>query len=258
MQVMAVANQKGGVGKTTSVVCLAAALAEQGERVLCVDLDPQAALTASTLGESLNSRATVYDALWTPSKLKQAIASSEEGFDVAISAPDLAGAEVELAGADAPHARLATALKPLAKSYAWVLIDCPPSLGLLTVNALTAARWVLVPVAAEFLALRGLAHLMDTIGRVQGSLNPSLELLGLFPTLYDGRTLHAHEVRDALEERFADALLPFVIRRTVRFREAPIVQQSILAYAPRSDGAKAYRELSKEVIRRVQARNDER
>ena len=247
--IVAIANQKGGVGKTTTTICLAAALAKRGKQVLCVDVDPQAGLTIAMDIAEEELGCTIYDALNQPKKIAQAITSTNEGFDIAISSPDLAGKEVELATATKPHFRLATALKRV--DYEFILIDCPPSLGLLAVNCLTAANFVLVPIACEYLALRGLALLIDTIGRIKADLNPGLRLLGILPTLYESRTLHAKEVLSALRERFGELVFKEPIKRTVRFREAPIVGQSILAYSPKSQGSSAYKELAKEVIKRV-------
>lgn len=233
--IIAIANQKGGVAKTTTTICLAAALAKQGKHVLCVDVDPQAGLTIAMNIREEELGCTIYDALDQPKKIAQAITSTDEGFDVAISSADLAGKEVELATATKRHFRLAAALKKL--DYEFILIDCPPSLGLLAVNCLTAANFVLVPVACEYLALRGLALLIDTIGRIQADLNPGLRLVGILPALYESRTLHAKEVLSARRERFGDIVFKVAVKRTVRFRGAPIAGQSIIAYSPKSQGA---------------------
>lgn len=196
--------------------------------------------------------ATVYEAFWKPLELKKAVLPTSEGFHVAVSSLDLVGAEIEFAADQEACFRLRHALDSLS-SYDWVLIDCPPSLGILTVNALVAARWVLIPVATEYFALRGLARLIETIEKVREIFNPKLELLGILATLYDKRTLHAQEVLEILKEQFGEKFLPVVIKRTIRFAEAPIVRRSILSYAPTSEGARAYRELAKEVIQRAEA-----
>lgn len=249
MPVLAVANQKGGVGKTTVVVSLSAALSKMGRKVLAVDLDPQMALTAWLFGEDKRAQATVYEALFAPERFREAILESGEGFHVAVSSLDLAGAEVELLSLLDRHERLKRALARAPK-YDWVLLDCPPSLGLLTLNALVAADFVLVPVSCEFLALRGLALLFATIQRVQDGLNPRLRVLGVLPNLYEARTLHAQEVLGALEGRFGELLLP-VVRKSVRFREAPVAGKSILAYDP--EAAEVFRRIAEEVVRRGEA-----
>lgn len=252
MPVLAVANQKGGVGKTTTVVSLSAALAKMGKKVLAVDLDPQMGLTAWLFGEDHRAKTTVYEALFFPRKMREAILPSPEGFSVVPSSLDLAGAEVELLSLSDRHWRLAEALSQVF-GYDWILLDCPPSLGLLTLNALVAADFVLIPVSCEFLALRGLALLFSTIRRVQGELNPNLRVLGILPNLFEARTLHAKEVLSALRGRFGEELLP-VVRKSVRFREAPVAGKSILAYDPGGEGTQAFLEVAKEVVRRGEAR----
>ena len=242
--IVAVANQKGGVGKTTSVVCLCAALVEAGQSVLAVDLDPQAALTGWLIGEP---RETVYPALHRPEATGEAI-SRLGGLSVLPASLDLAGIEVELASATDRHQRLARALSPL--RHDWTIIDTPPSLGVLTLNALYASDYVLVPVACEWLALKGLAILLESVLRVQDSLNPRLRVLGILPTMYDRRTLHSREVLEALRSQFREHVFA-PIRSSVRFREAPIARKSILEYDPGSDGASAYRDLAKEVMKRA-------
>jgi chromosome partitioning protein len=245
MPTIAIANQKGGVGKTTTTVTLAAALTRKRKRVLCVDLDPQAGLTLSCVAPERTPTETIYSVLIHPEKLAGAIAPSEEGFDVVVGSQHLAAAELELASRQDRASRLATLLR--GDSHDYVLIDCPPSLGLLSINALVAARYVLVPVATEYLALQGLALLVDTIERTK-ALNPALELLGILPTMMDRRTLHSREVLDVLQKRFPGEVFQPVYR-TVRFNEAPLLRRSIISYAPRSQGAKSYTHLAKEVIR---------
>ncbi len=246
MPILAVANQKGGVEKTTVVVSLSAALSEKGGKVLAVDLDPQMALTAWLFGEDQRAKASVYEALFAPERFREALLPSLEGFHVAVSSLDLAGAEVELLAFPDRHTRLAQALQ-YAPQADWVLLDSPPSLGLLTLNALVAADYVLIPVSCEFLAL-----LFATIRRVQRDLNPRLRVLGVLPNLYEARTLHAQEVLLALEKRFGELLLP-PVRKGVRFREAPVAGKSILAYDPEGEGAKTFLRIAKEVVRRAQA-----
>jgi len=254
--IVAVANQKGGVGKTTVVVSLSAALSRMGREVLAVDLDPQMALTAWLFGEDKKAPATIYEALFLPRKFRDAILPSEEGFQVAVSSLDLAGAEVELLSLPDRHLRLKEALAAGPK-FDWVILDCPPSLGLLTLNALVAADYVLIPVSCDYLALRGLALLFATIRRVQEELNPGLKLLGVIPNLYESRTLHAREVLEALGERFGELLLP-PVRKSVRFREAPVAGKSILAYEPSGEGARAFQRIAEEVVRRGEAGGAER
>lgn len=256
MPTLAVANQKGGVGKTTAVVSLAAALARLGHKTLAVDLDPQMALTAWLFGEDHRARATTYEALFHPERLRDALLPSPEGFHVAASSLDLAGAEVELLSLPERHHRLRRALRH-APTFDWVLVDCPPSLGLLTLNALVASDFVLVPVSCDFLALRGLALLFATIRRVQEELNPDLKVLGILPNLYEPRTLHAQEVLTTLAERFGDLVLP-PVKKSVRFREAPVAGQSILAYDPQGEGTQTFLKIAEEVIRRGQARRAQR
>ena len=249
---VAVANQKGGVGKTTVVASLAAALAQKGKRTLAVDLDPQMALTSWFFGEGIDRRTTVYEALFAPETLPETVIATEEGFSLAVSSLNLAGAEFELLSLPDRHYRLAQALR-YSPSYEWVLIDCPPSLGLLTLNALVASDFVLIPVSCEFLALRGLGLLLSTVKRVRKSLNTRLQILGILPTLYEGRTLHAREAVDVLSRRFGElVLLP--VRKSVRFREAPVARKSILVYDPRGRGAEGFLALAEEVIRRAEAR----
>lgn len=248
MPTVAVANQKGGVGKTTTVVCLSAALVEAGQTVLAVDLDPQAALTGwllpSVPGDAL------YPALHRAEAIL-GVLQPVQGIDLLPASLDLAGADVELASAEDRHGRLRSALALLPR-HDWTIIDCPPSLGLLTINALVASDYVLVPVAAEWLAMKGLALLLETVARVQDALNPDLRVLGILPTLVDQRTLHAREVLEALRGQFGSVMFPMYVRESVRFREAPLSGKSILDYAPGSDGAWAYRALAKEVMRRAQ------
>lgn len=252
MIVLAVANQKGGVGKTTAVVSLAAAFARLGQKTLAVDLDPQMALTAWLFGENHRAPATTYEALFYPERLRDALLQNPEGFHVVPSSLDLAGAEVELLSLPDRHHRLRQALRHV-PPFDWVLVDCPPSLGLLTLNALSAADFVLIPVSCEFLALRGLALLFATIRRVQEELNSDLSVLGILPNLYEPRTLHAQEVLNALAERFGNLLLP-AVKKSVRFREAPVAGQSILAYDPQGEGAQTFLRIAEEVIRRGQTR----
>jgi chromosome partitioning protein len=249
-RVIALANQKGGVGKTTTAINLGAALAERGKRVLLIDMDPQGALS---VGLGLNPLAldqTLYNLLMDPKLDADPVIASTKvtGLDLLPSNIDLAAAEVMLVGEVAREQALARVLRPLRKRYDFLLIDCPPSLGLLTVNSLTAADGVLVPLECEYFALRGMALLMDTISKITDRLNPNLEIVGILATMYDARTVHGREVLGRVEDAFGDRVFQTVIGKTIRFAEAPVAGESILTYAADSPGAAAYRELAKEVM----------
>ena len=251
--IISVSNQKGGVGKTTSVYALGAALARGGANVLLVDLDPQSSLTISTGLEPQDVDVSVYDALVRGRELP--IVALSERLSLAPSNIDLSAAEMELINELGRERVLADKLRPLEATYDVILIDSPPSLGLLTINALTAADGVLIPVNSEYLAMRGLQLLLNTIAKVKARLNPGLKVLGILPTMFDHRTLHAREVLTGLKEQYGDQLPIFEpVRRSVRFAEAPIVGQSILDYAEDLEGAAAYRALAREVTRDPQAR----
>ncbi len=251
-RILAVCNQKGGVGKTTSTINLGAALAEQGRRVLLVDFDPQGALSVGLGVNPMQLDRTVYSLLMDRRVsvddvlLKTAIA----GLDLLPSNIDLSAAEVQLVGEVARELTLARALASVVRDYDFVLIDCQPSLGLLTVNALTAAHGVIIPLECEYFALRGVALLTDTIDKVRERLNPLLQLEGILATMYDGRTLHGREVLARLVERFGDAVFHSVINRTVKFPETTVAGEPITEYASSSAGAAAYRQLALEVLSR--------
>jgi chromosome partitioning protein len=249
-RVIALANQKGGVGKTTTAINLGAALAEHGKRVLLVDMDPQGALSVGLGLNPLTLEKTLYNLLMEPKRDAAAVitGSKIDGLDLLPSNIDLAAAEVMLVGEVAREQALARVLRPLRKRYDFLLTDCPPSLGLLTVNALTAADGVLIPLECEYFALRGMALLMDTISKITERLNPNLEIVGILATMYDARTVHGREVLGRVEDAFGDQVFRTVIGRTIRFAEAPVAGQSILTYAADSSGAAAYRELAKEVL----------
>jgi chromosome partitioning protein len=249
-RVIALANQKGGVGKTTTAINLGAALAENGKRVLLVDMDPQGALSVGLGLNPLSLDQTLYTLLMDPKRDADEIVASTkiDGLDLLASNIDLAAAEVLLVGEVAREQALARVLRPLRKRYDFILTDCPPSLGLLTVNALTAADGVLIPLECEYFALRGMALLMDTISKITERLNPNLEIVGILATMYDARTVHGREVLGRVEDAFGDQVFRTVISKTIRFAEAPVAGQSILTYAGDSSGAAAYRELAKEVL----------
>ncbi|WP_396022515.1 ParA family protein [Cellulomonas palmilytica] len=254
-RVIAMCNQKGGVGKTTTTINLAAALAEYGRRVLIVDFDPQGAASVG-LGISPHELdLTVYNLLMerdaqVADVLRQ---TATPGLDLLPANIDLSAAEVQLVGEVARESVLSRALRPVLDDYDVVLIDCQPSLGLLTVNALTAAHGVLIPLECEFFALRGVALLIETIEKVRDRLNPRLEVDGILATMYDSRTLHAREVVARVHEAFGDTLLQTVIGRTVKFPDATVAAEPITTYAPTHSGAAAYRQLARELVARGDA-----
>jgi len=251
-RVIALCNQKGGVGKTTSTINLGAALAEFGRRVLLVDFDPQGALSVGLGIQPHQLEQTTYDLLMERSVgiddvlLKTGV----PGMDLLPSNIDLSAAEVQLVNEVAREQSLARALASVLGDYDFILIDCQPSLGLLTVNALTASHGVIIPLECEFFSLRGVALLIDTIEKVQQRLNPNLRLEGILATMYDGRTLHGREVYSRVLEAFGDKVFDTVINRTVRFPETTVAGEPITTWAPSSNGATAYRELAMEVIAR--------
>jgi chromosome partitioning protein len=246
--VLAIANQKGGVGKTTTAVNLAACLAELGHRVLVVDLDPQG--NAST-GLGINIRdldTSMYDVLLHETPIEDCVeATSVRNLFVAPANLDLAGAEIELVPAFSRELKLRAALDAIAGDYDFIFVDCPPSLGLLTVNSLAAASEVLVPIQCEYYALEGLGQLLRNVGLVQKNLNPKLEVSVIVCVMYDARTKLADQVVQEVRNHFGDAVCRTVIPRTVRLSEAPSYGQPISAFDPSSRGAIAYRELAKEV-----------
>jgi chromosome partitioning protein len=254
-RIVALCNQKGGVGKTTSAINLGAALAELGRRVLLVDFDPQGALSVGLGVQPHQLDRTAYNLLMERGVtaddvlLKTGVA----GMDLLPSNIDLSAAEVQLVGEVAREQTLARALAPVVGDYDYVLIDCQPSLGLLTVNALTAAHGVIIPLECEFFSLRGVALLIDTIEKVQERLNPGLNLDGILATMYDGRTLHGREVFARVLEAFGDTVFDTVITRTVRFPETSVAGEPITTWAPKSIGAVAYRALAREFIDRFGA-----
>ncbi len=250
--VMAMCNQKGGVGKTTSTINLGAAIAELGRRVLLVDFDPQGALSVGLGVNPHELDRTVYNLVMERDVTVDDVLlkTNVPGLDLLPSNIDLSAAEVQLVGEVAREQTLGRVLGPVLPDYDFVIIDCQPSLGLLTVNALTAADGVMIPLECEFFALRGVALLMDTIQKVQERLNPELELEGILATMYDARTLHGREVLSRVVEAFGDRVFHTVINRTVRFPETTVAGEPITTYAPSSAGAAAYRQLAKEVLAR--------
>jgi chromosome partitioning protein len=248
-RVYAVANQKGGVGKTTTVVSVGAYLAAAEKRVLVVDVDPQANATSSLGFDKHGLRRSIYDSIVGDSSMQGALVLTKRvGLDLIPSTPALAGAEIELVGMMAREYRLKRALEPLRDRYDFVLVDCPPSLGLLTLNALTAADEVVVPIQCEYLPMEGLAQLLHTIELVRGNLNPRLDIKGLLMTMYDVRTTLAQQVVEEVRSHFPDKVFRTIIPRNVRLSEAPSYGEPIMDYAPSSAGAEAYQELAREIM----------
>ncbi|MDT4919340.1 MAG: chromosome partitioning protein, partial [Pseudonocardiales bacterium] len=254
-RVIALCNQKGGVGKTTSAINLGAALAEVGRRVLLVDFDPQGALSAGLGVQPHQLDRTTYNLLMERNISIEDVLlkTGVPGIDLLPSNIDLSAAEIQLVGEVAREQTLARVLAPVRDEYDFVLIDCQPSLGLLTINALTASHGVIIPLECEFFSLRGVALLIDTIEKVQQRLNPDLKLDGILATMYDGRTLHGREVFARVLEAFGDTVYDTVITRTVRFPETTVAGEPITSWAPTSVGARAYRNLAREVIARSAA-----
>jgi len=240
------ANQKGGVAKTTTTLNLAVAFAESGNRVLCVDLDPQGNLTMSQGIDPDTLDKSMYDVLVHDISMREVIRKRE--IDVACSSIDLAGAEIAMSTKIGRERSLRKALAPLREDYDFICIDTPPSLGLLTINALTAADKVIVPVQCEYLSMRGLIQLQSTLAMIRDELNPNVEIEGILPTLVDARTVHAKEAIEILEENFGDRVFASRIRKTIRFAEAPVKGMSVLKYDPDGTAANAYRQLAKEVL----------
>ena len=251
-RVIAFANQKGGVAKTTSTLNLAVAFAEQGLRVLTVDLDPQGNLTMSQGLNPDTIERSMYDVLVHRLPIEQVLHKGE--VDLAVSSIDLAGAELALSSLIGRERALEKGLAPVKDDYDWIIIDTPPSLGLLTINALVASDGVIVPVQCEYLSLRGLVQLENTMSMIRENLNPDVEIQGILPTMFDGRTLHAREAVEILEENFGDLVFKTRIRKTIRYAEAPVKGASILKYDPTGSAAEAYRDLAKEVLNGTQAR----
>jgi chromosome partitioning protein len=251
-RVVALCNQKGGVGKTTSTINLGAALAEYGRRVLLVDFDPQGALSVGLGVQPHQLDRTIYDVLMESSVTLDDVLlkTNVPGMDLVPSNIDLSAAEVQLVNEVAREQTLARAVAPALPDYDIVLIDCQPSLGLLTVNALTAADGVIIPLECEFFSLRGVALLIDTIEKVRERLNPRLHIEGILATMYDSRTVHGREVFTRVVEAFGDTVFDTVITRTVRFPETTVAGEPITTWAPSSSGAQQYRALAKEVLAR--------
>ena len=253
-RIIAMCNQKGGVGKTTTAINLASALAGYGRKVLVVDFDPQGALSAG-LGVVAHDIKTIYDLMIEKDlNVEEVIVkTSVKNLDVIPANIDLSAAEVQLVNEVAREQILARILRPILGEYDVIIIDCQPSLGLLTVNALTAAHGVLIPLNCEFFALRGVALLIETIEKVRDRLNPAIKLDGILATMYDPRTLHAREVVERLYEAFGDQVFDTIVNRTVKFPDATIAALPITEFAPTSDAAEYYRTVARELVARGSA-----
>jgi chromosome partitioning protein len=245
-EVIAFANQKGGVAKTTTTLNLAVAFAESGHRVLCVDLDPQGNLTMSQGIDPDKVEKSLYDVLVHDMPISEIVQRRE--IDIAVSSIDLAGAEIAMSTKIGRERSLEKALKEVSGDYDFVCIDTPPSLGLLTINALTAASKVIVPVQCEYLSMRGLVQLQNTLRMIQENLNPDVRIEGILPTMLDSRTVHAKEAVEILEENFGDLVFKSRIKKAIKFAEAPVKGSSVLKYDSGSSAANYYRELAKEVL----------
>jgi len=250
--VIAFANQKGGVAKTTTTLNLGVALAEKGRRVLAVDMDPQGNLTMSQGWNPDEIERSMFDVLVHKLPITEIVRTGE--IDVAVSSIDLAGAELALSSMIGRERALEKALLPVEGAYDFILIDTPPSLGLLTINALVAAKGVIVPVQCEYLSLRGLVQLENTLSMIRENLNPNVEIQGILATMFDKRLLHSREAVEILKENFGDLVLNTRIRKTIRYAEAPVKGQSVLKYDPSGEAAGMYRDLAKEVLNGTSAR----
>ena len=245
-RVIVFANQKGGVAKTTTTLNLAVAFKEKGFRVLVVDLDPQGNLTMSQGMNPDSIERSMFDVLVHRLPISEIIHTAE--VDVAVSSIDLAGAELALSSMIGRERALEKALVEVRDSYDFIMVDTPPSLGLLTINAFVAATGVIVPVQCEYLSLRGLVQLENTLAMVRENLNPDVKIEGILPTMFDRRTLHSREAVEILEESFGELVFKTRIRKTIRYAEAPVKGQSVLKYDPAGTAAEAYRDLAKEVL----------
>lgn len=250
--IISMCNQKGGVGKTTTAINLGAALVETGRKVLLVDFDPQGSLSVGLGVNPHTLDRSIYNLLLSRQyePMDVVTESSVDNLDILPSNIDLSAAEVQLVSEVAREQTLMRVLNKLRPHYDYILIDCAPSLGLLTINALTASDYVIMPLECEFFALRGIALLTDTISKVQDRLNPDLEVMGILGTMYDARTLHSREVLERVVQAFGDDVFHTVIRRTIKFPETTVAGEPITTYASASPGADAYRQLAREVLMR--------
>jgi chromosome partitioning protein len=245
-KVISFANQKGGVAKTTTTLNLAVAFAESGKDVLCVDLDPQGNLTMSQGIDPDKVEKSMYDVLVDRVPIREVVHRRE--IDIAVASIDLAGAEIAMSTMIGRERSLEKSLAPVRDDYDFICIDTPPSLGLLTVNALTASHKVIVPVQAEYLSMRGLVQLQNTLEMIRENLNPGVQIEGILPTMLDSRTVHAKEAVEILEENFGELVFKSRIRKAIKFAEAPVRGSSVLKYDPKGNAAQYYRELAQEVL----------
>ncbi len=251
MRILAITNQKGGVGKTTTCVNLAASLAAAGKQVLLIDLDPQGNATTGSGVDKATLKHTIYHVLIGEKTIREVMLTAEKSlFDIVPANRDLAGAEVELVNEIGRETRLKQAIVALKIKYDYVLMDCPPALNLVTVNALTAANAVMIPMQCEYYALEGLSDLVNTIKKVRTHLNPALEIEGLLRTMFDNRNMLAQQVSAQLQGHFGEKVYKTVIPRNIRLAEAPSYGMPVLEYDRSSKGAQAYIELAKEIIAR--------
>ena len=252
VKVIAIANQKGGVGKTTTAVNLAACLAQKGRKVLMLDADPQGNATSGLGFDKRNIKKCIYDTLINDVMMKDVLLHSDyENLDVIPATIQLAGAEIELVSAIARETRLKDLLEPIQDEFDFIFIDCPPSLGLLTINALTAADSVLIPIQCEYYALEGVTKLLESMKMVKSRLNKGLDTYGVLMTMYDSRTSLSNQVVEEVQSYFGDKAFKTLIPRTVKISEAPSFGEPVITYAPQNKGAKAYMNLAKEVIKRA-------
>lgn len=256
-KVIAITNQKGGVGKTTTSINLAASLVKTQRKVLLIDMDPQGNATMGSGVDKASLEVSSYEIVIGIGEMKQAISTVAGGYDIVPANGELSGAEIELISLDRRESRLRRALESVSADYDYILIDCPPALNLLTVNALVAAEAVLIPMQCEYYALEGLTALVNTIKKVRQSLNPRLEIAGLLRTMYDPRNNLANEVSSQLRAHFGDKLYRTIIPRNVRLAEAPSYGKPVINYDPRSKGAEAYLALAGEMLRREQQADSE-